>query len=390
MDLLGRYYTAELFSELLVNTFSTKEPTSILELGVGGGSLIKAALSRWANASYYVADVDHNSLEKIKEELPFINTFHIDTIKENVSEKLNLKNGSVDIAICNPPYLKVRNELCYDSLFHDANLDACRKLRILTSDIIFLAKNLQLVKANGEIGIILPDSLITGKEFENFRAALIQEYHIKGIIQLPENIFPKTEALTHILYIEKQKPLKPNTTLFLSDNKGTIINSIDVDHASLVDRMDFKFHSWQASFKRCKRQTLALRDLSADVQRGSLTHKELKNSGKSYVHTTNMVHMEKCLRLKSSKIIEGKFRLTQKGDILLSRVGNIGKVSMVTQGKALYSDCIYRIRVAPEHRDQVWNALISEVGQSWLQAISHGVCAKVISKNDILNFPINV
>lgn len=79
--------------------------------------------------------------------------------------------------------------------------------------------------------------------------------------------------------------------------------------------------------------------------------------------------------------------LAGPGDILISRVGKrcIGKVVMVKRGYIPFSDCIYRLEV-PEYIDKSFNSLITKRGQSWLQAYAHGVCAKVISKADLLKF----
>ena len=85
-----------------------------------------------------------------------------------------------------------------------------------------------------------------------------------------------------------------------------------------------------------------------------------------------------------------KYLLTERGDILLARVGRgcIGKVCMIGRGRVPVSDCVYRIRVAKKHRTKIWDAFVSEAGQKWLKANAHGVCAKVISKKDLYKFPI--
>ena len=389
MDVLGRYYTQDLFSNLLISKLGKNNPDSIIDLGVGGGALVRAAVQRWGNASYFVADVDDISIDKIKVELPFVKSFKINTLKDDVSNRLSIEKNSIDIAICNPPFLKVKKETSYEQLFEESNLENCKKLKLLTSDIIFLAKNLQLLKASGELGIILPDSLITGREFIHFRSALLQQHNVRGIIELPEKIFPKTEALTHILLIEKGVTNSNTVPVFLSNRTGEIVDMIDVSKDRLIQRMDFKFHSWNTK-NIVKRDGLTLGNVNAEVKRGRLTHKELKESGDFFIHTTNIVHRNGCQSILSSKLMNDKYLLTKKGDILLARVGRgcTGKVCMIKQGQASISDCVYRIRVPENLRNKVWNALVSSKGQEWLKASAHGVCAKVISKNELLNFPL--
>lgn len=391
MDKLGRYYTSDVFSHLLISQFINDKPGNILDLGVGSGALIKAALNRWDNAEYFAVDVDKKSILRIKSELPFVKSFHFNTLKAEVSEKLRIKIGEIDIAICNPPYLKVKNAISYNTLFEGANLAECKKLRLLTSDVIFLAKNLQLLKGGGELGIILPDSLITGKEFIPLRNAILKEHNLKGIIELPEKIFQKTEALTHILLIEKTKAASKKSPLFLADKTGQIIDEIEVDKDGLSERMDFKYHSWRKKTKLIK-QHKVLSDLKVEIKRGTFTHKELKKIGDNFIHTTEIKNANDKQAIRSSKKVNHKYLLATRGDILLARVGRgcTGKLCMVSRGKAPVSDCVYRIRVSKKYRMKVWKALISLEGQNWLKANCHGVCAKVISKKDLLKFPIYV
>lgn len=387
MEKFAQYYTADKFSQLLIDSISIANPKHILELGVGKGSLVKAAFNRWINASYYVADIDSNSLKKIRDEFPFVKPFQFDTVKENVAEKLNIANESIDLAICNPPYLSLKNSKIYNSLFEQAFLAECKKLKGLTTDIIFLAKNLQLLKNKGELGIILPDTLITGKEFQSLRSAIIQNHRLKAVIQLPEKIFPKTEALTHILIIEKGGSDTCKTPLLLADKNGNILNQIEVDKDSLIPRMDYQYHVWVSKRDRPS-NVKTLFQLDADIRRGLHTHKDLISFSDEFIHTTKIQHKKDNGAFLSSKFLKNNYVLTQKGDILIGRVGAIGKATMVLRGKAAISDCIYRIRVKEEYRQKVWQAIISDRGQSWFSAHAHGVCAKVISKADLLNFPV--
>ncbi len=389
MDFLGRYYTESLFSSLLINQFSINSPKNIIDLGVGGGSLIKAALSRWENASYFAGDIDKKSVAKIKTELPTVNSFHLNTLKDDISNKLNLLKGSVDIGVCNPPYLKIKNNISHDLLFEGANLVECKHLKIITSDIIFLARNLEMLKEKGELGIIIPDSLVTGKNFFHLRNAILKEHNLKAIIELPEKIFSKTEALTHILLIEKGGTTAAKSSVFLASKEGEIIDKVEVDSDSLSERMDFKYHSWKNK-AYSKAKVKFLKDFKCEIKRGRQTHKELKESSDNFIHTTEILNKKSNQALKNRLEKNDKFLLTQAGDILLARVGRgcTGKICMVSRGRVPISDCVYLIRVPEKYRTKIWNSFISLEGQKWLKANAHGVCAKVISKKDLLNFPI--
>lgn len=390
MDALGRYYTQDLFSSLLIKQLTLVKPKKVLELGVGGGALLRAAIQRWSSAQFYAADIDKTAIRKISKELPFVRTKYANGLNAHLPDKLMLSGGSVDIAICNPPYMKEGNKTKYIDLFCESNLAECLMMDRITSDIVFLAQNLRLLKPDGQLGIILPDTLITGHEFELLRHAILRNHAIKGVIELPEKVFPKTEAKTHILIIEKDKEATNKVPLYITNVKGQCIDQIDVSSEDLPHRMDYTFHKWNQKVKSTS-NLLSLKNVTEDIKRGSYTHAQLKAINRKYIHTTNLNNFSSIIGYKNPLplgVNENNF--AKKGDILLARVGRgcIGKVSIVEEGFVLFSDCIYRVRVKPEMRNKVWRSLTSNEGQEWFKANKHGVCAKVISKKDLINFPV--
>jgi type I restriction enzyme M protein len=392
MDLLGRYYTSNLFSNLLVSNITVENPSVILELGAGGGALLDAAVKRWINASFFATDIDGESIANIKSKLPFVNLFHDNSLSLQISRKIRHLTGGADVAICNPPYLRLKDMKQYNELLVAAKLPLCKDLNFITSDIIFLAQNLTLLKTNGQLGIILPDSLITGREFIAFRQTLLENHSVSKIIQLPENIFPKTEALTHIVFIEKDTQTTDYIEILKAQRDGSCIDKVSVPSSLLVERMDFKYHAHIRSTATIAQKIATLGDFSPEIRRGSLEQKELRQLGISQVHTTTLKHANKEIVFKRrlGKKYSEKYVVAQPGDILLARVGRgcMGKVSMVKEGEAVLSDCLYRIRVAGGVEGKVFSALCSPQGQEWIKALSHGVCAKVLSKSDLLKFPI--
>ncbi len=394
MDKLGRYYTRNLFSELLVSQIAVEDPCTVLELGVGDGALLKSAINRWLNASYIVTDIDSCSIQSIASALPFVNIHHVDSLESELHDRIKITVDSIDVAICNPPYLRLKSAKPYHKLFESVGLSLCKDLNFVTSDVVFLAQNLGLLKKSGQLGIILPDSIIAGKEFIYLRENLLQNHQVSKIIQLPENIFPKTEALTHILFIEKGSSSNEAVQLFDANALGHCGHPIVVKSDDLVERMDFKYHAHLNKPSRLISANAleSLGCIKVEIKRGTIENKVLKAKRISQEHTTSMIHAERCMVFgkKLGKVNFKKYVVARPGDILLARVGRgcIGKVSMVGKGNAVISDCIYRIRVSKKHRERLFEALISESGQQWLKAIAHGVCAKVLSKFDLLKFPM--
>lgn len=391
MDSLGRYYTQNTFSNLLVSNMKSQKPKKILELGAGRGALLTAASRKWSKAKLYATDIDIKSVKALVSSMPNANIFNISALDSNLPNKISLRKSSVDVAVCNPPYLKMKSNHDFSRTFNDANLTGSLMLPFLTSDIVFLAQNISLLKHLGELAIILPDSVITGHNFIKLRQDLLSNHSVQKIIQLPENIYPKTEALTHILYLEKGATTSNNIEIFSVDVNGKYNGCINVLSSSLEFRMDYKYHSYLS--KQRKEKSNKLSDYNPVIKRGNITNKELKKIKIPQLHTTSIKHGVKHLSIdkKIPKEDKTKYVFAEYGDILLARVGRgcMGKTSKVGRGKAVISDCLYRIRVEPKYRKAVFESLISSEGQEWLRSVSHGVCAKVLSKKDLLNFPIN-
>ena len=390
METIGQYFTAQPVSDMMVSLFQQDTPNRVIDLGVGHGSLLYAAYNRYNKADFYAADIDKKVISKISEQLPFVNALHIDGLSKGLSKQMKLKIGSVDIAVCNPPYYRLDKTTELKDLFNKIGLKNSTKLIKFTSDIVFLAQNLQMLKKGGELGIILPDSAFTGHEFAVLREDLLTNHNIRGIIQLPDKIFKKTEARTHILLMEKCGPIQKRIPIYQSDFSGNIGEAVNISADDLLYRMDHSYYAWK-ELNKYSDDIMTLGDLNVAIKRGHKTKKYLQGKNIPFFHTTSFPSDIKTkINLKNSPVFDDVS--TEPGDILIARVGKrcIGKVAMVNSGNQVISDCVYRVRAPKKHRSRIFRELISDKGQQWLRIIAHGVCAQVISKRDLLHFPLNI
>jgi len=387
MDSLGRFYTKDIVSDLLVQNLISQFPAKILDLGIGNASLTIAAHKRWNKAKYFATEIENHKVKEIENKLNFINIFKYDSLKPNLSKKLNIRYGSIDLAICNPPYTSIKEKEQYSELLYDADCIEFLKLKRLTSEIIFFAHNLTLLKNNGELGIIVSDSLVTGKEYSLFREVLLKKFNLRSIIQLPDNIFSKTEARTHILFLSKSKSSSNKCSLYSSDKNGILTNKIDIQKSNLVARMDYQFHLF---FRDKFVSTKTLKDIDAIIKRGSFSNSELKCTNLPSFHSNNFKDHNSVLSFHKKVYNKYSEYSANPGDILLCRVGKrcVGKLAFIKSGSVIISDCIYKISVSKKYQKVVWNSLTSQQGKAWLHAYAHGVCSQVISKSDLINFPI--
>ena len=389
MDVLARYYTDQTVSELLVSKFQQDNPGRVLDLGIGCGSLIDAAYKRWKDAEFYGVDIDRESLSKISPRLPFVNLIHGDGLLTGLPRKVKIKVGSIDVAVCNPPYLRMDITPQLKSLLKDVGLVKSSKLKRITSDIGFMAQNLHMLKNGGELGIILPDSIFTGHEFAYLREDILTHHKILAIIQLPDNIFSKTEARTHILLLEKNSTADSKIPLYRSNKYGQLDSVIRVFHNELLYRMDYSYYAWKKNQKLPDNFT-TMGEVDVEIKRGLYSKKNLQQLGVPFFHTSSFPDsLSSRVKLKDSFVQNGV--ITQSGDILIARVGkrSIGRVTIVESGRQTISDCVYRLRSPKKYRKLIWQNLISRQGQEWLKAHAHGVCSQVISKRDLLTFPLH-
>lgn len=387
MDALGRYYTKDIISTLLINNLKTIRPKRILDLGVGDASLTIAAYSRWDKAKYFATEIEPNKAITIKKKLAFIKVLNCDTLHPNASNKLKIKFGSIDIAICNPPYVRVENKEKYNSLFKSVECKKFSKLLKITSEIVFFAHNLKLLKYGGELGIIVSDSLITGKDFRIFRETIFEKFNVRRIIQLPDNVFTKTEARTHIIFISKTKSENKTCELLTANIRGELSEKILVAKELLIDRMDYQFHKANVY---ALTGTKTLKQIGGVIARGKFSYKELRQSKLSFFHSVHFKdnNINICFDRPVAK--RHHSYSANEGDILMCRVGKriVGRVAIVKFGRVVHSDCIYRISVPKRYRQVLLKSFRSEEGKAWLKAFAHGVCSQVISKSDLENFPL--
>ena len=115
-DRLGRYYTKGTIGSLLVDQMHWLAPAKILDLGAGCGSLSIAAGGRWTDAELLTVDVDGRAsarLQKLFAARWGSRHSHIraDALSSNLPKLISAKTDSIDVAVCNPPFITPREGL---------------------------------------------------------------------------------------------------------------------------------------------------------------------------------------------------------------------------------------------------------------------------------------
>jgi len=399
-DILGRYYTKHDIGAALVAHMGRLTPTHLLDLGSGTGSLSYAALSQWRDVRLLTVDIDAQSRQQISKLLPADARYihrHIcaDALCSDLPNILSARFERIDTGVCNPPFITPRWRRGFAAILEDAGFSNCLPvIREANAALLFLAQNLRVLSPHATLGIILPDTLMSGVRYEPFRRELLRRYCVHKAVRLPRYSFQGTDALAHILIVSKGAGTQRDVSLQLLDvGLSSDESMIRVDPSRAAVRLDFLYHSSATVHSTGLRPAAKLGDICTDVSRGTLTTGDVRSSGIAAFHTTdiNCAWMGSWKNLPDSQRASSRVGIAvQAGDILMARVGrNLQKkIIGVNRGGIEITDCLYRIRVPTPWQRHVLADLTSVAGQRWLESRIHGVSARQLTKADLLQFPV--
>ncbi|WDE12033.1 N-6 DNA methylase [Thalassomonas haliotis] len=331
---LAQYYTPITFSSLLIRNMLSTKAECVLDIGCGQASLLEAARGRWSNAKLIGYDIDPINYNLTGKNL------HIgfgNGLDPDLSSKILNSFGNIDVSVANPPYTNVDVNSDIVRILKLAELHDClpRNLKKLPAEIIFLAQNLLVLKSEGELGAILPASLISGEKWKGLREFLITEKTIDKVIQLPNKAFNKAEAATFAVNFTNRKPNNNAIKLLTFDNN----EALQISDKSGIKRLDYFYHAHKEFSNRSPIPKEAI------IFRGNKSSKELKSGTSEYIHTSDLKETFQVLRFGYSKYPLGT-KTAKKGDFVVSRVGSrcIGKAAFINEGEVEVSDCITVLR----------------------------------------------
>lgn len=373
--LFAQYYTCENVGDFLIKNLPTMSPRNIIDLCMGEGALLHSANKVFDGAKLVGCDIDALNVAK-QHSSSIINCHHLDSSTSQLEKFFNL--STFDLVLGNPPFNNIEQTDYIKNIFNNFGLDLNYKK--IPSALLFLIIGIRIVKEDGFVSYIIPDSLLTNNSFKKFREILISQYEVISVVQLGNKKFEGTEAHTHIITI-KNKVLKNNYKIQIKHYENQS-QPIYISKEQFINRADYSYWNKATSIKSCR-----LEDLGAQLFRGKLTHKQLKNQNRPYIHTTHLNdnYAEFYNQDSSSLCYDAK-----SGDIVVSRVGtrSLGKIGFVKTGAFLISDCIILIRIEKQHQYTVLNTLNSDFGRSWLESVSKGVGARHITLADLKGLPI--
>ncbi|WP_423200688.1 N-6 DNA methylase [Cupriavidus sp. H19C3] len=402
-DSWGRYYTAEWVGRSLIGAMAAARPRLIVELGAGRGALATAAAKKWKHAQLITVDMDHGATRVLGSLLggkPGTHKHHVhDALDDDLAAHIGLSLGSVDVAVCNPPYVRPRWRSSFGRILEDAGLSgALESVHDAGADLLFIAQNLRLLKQHGKLGLILPDGLITAEKFAGVRGTLLREHRVEQVVQLPRRVFAGTEAQTYLVVLSKRAGETDTVTLRRVGQDGSVSSPLAITADLARRRLDYDYHVSLDAIRiaRKRKRPQYLRDIATGVTRGSFSSQEIAECDWPVFHLTDfvtgtlVVPKRFSLSKRAREFLPPNARLSLPGDILIARIGrNLHeKVAIVKHGSCTVSDCVFTLRVAQDKREALLQYLASPRGRQLLQASAHGVGARYLSMTDLLDLEV--
>lgn len=391
-----QYFTKPNIGDLLVDQLTLPDATHIIELGAGTGSLLASARRRWGTARLTSVDIDP-SLQMDGVAQCGHRHIVLDVLSPNFRRSRRFEIETFDAAVCNPPYRNTAWTSSYRTLLKSVGLKAALPIMecAVQADLIFLAHNLRLLRAGGQVGIIVPDGTVTGERSRPLREALLTEHALHSVIELPERAFAGTDAKTYILTLEKCGRTPHFIPLYRADDAMELSTPILITPDEAGVRMDHRYYAWQRGVRRT--HAIRLGDITGvEIIRGRWGASAARDAGLHLLHSTDVSDQSKNhlwhLSREPVSAVFGDAPRARRGDIVITRVGRRleDKLARVGSGEAVISDCLYVVRGPTAVLKQLWRSLKSQNGQAWLRAHARGVCAKVLNRSSLLDYPLSM
>ena len=167
----GIYYTPQYIVEDMMKYVVDVEDKTFLDPCCGSGNFIIEAIKKGISPeNVYGFDVDENAVEITKKRIKEISGYESDNVicTDFLSQKPKAKSQKFDYIFTNPPWGKKINKIDkvrYSSLYDSGN-------SIDTSALFYFAC-LKMLKENGKIGMLMPDSFFNITTFEDARKSLL-------------------------------------------------------------------------------------------------------------------------------------------------------------------------------------------------------------------------
>jgi hypothetical protein len=383
-NLLGQFMTPDALAAFVAK--QVRPSDVVIDLAAGDGALLSAVSKRSTNAQLIGFDIDKTMVRSA-------------AAKRGISIKCgngltariatSALNGQVTI-VGNPPF--INGSVDTKGWIRSAFPNLPGKKAIDRVEIQFLARALTMAKATGaRVVFVMPVGFADGDTYRHLRTELMYHFKLSRCIEVIGAPFEETEARTVILVIDALTTQRYLTEIAEFDGGSGKVTRIVKQRVEPGVRLDARFHRATRDGKAMA--SLQLKDIEVSITRGLFSRKDAEMSNVQALHTSDLGNaVEGRIKAQSnlSRKELGKHVVARKGDILLSRTGS--RVSwepvLLDSGFAPITDHVFRIRAHESVRSLVVRSFQHPAFGKWLQGVSKGVCATVLTKRELLEMPL--
>lgn len=149
------------------------------------------------------------------------------------------KQGGFDVIIGNPPYVDVRkiDQKTKSYLFN--HFSTAKNRANLFS--IFIERGLSLLKDDGCLGFIIPDTILTHSSFSELRREIVNSYKIIKIANLGSNVFKDAQVDTIILILQKNNKNKNHQVEIFKREASLLTRAYNIVQGDLQKDKEHRF-----------------------------------------------------------------------------------------------------------------------------------------------------
>lgn len=200
----------------------------------GGGTFLCEAARRWQDTSCVLIGNDVDSmLVGLTELVVALSVVTKPTAAFSCSNLYDTEpdvralHGTIDGILANPPFSL--------PLEHVAKPGAIYELGYRNSDALFLDVCLDLLVPGGTLVCLLPHSIVVNAEFDELRRSVERNWHLCGVITLPEGVFymtGNTSTRADIVHLKKKQRNQPAPRAYFANapTVGFALNSRTTDN----------------------------------------------------------------------------------------------------------------------------------------------------------------
>lgn len=361
-----------------------------LELGVGSGRLLEAAISLGSVDQYVGVELD----PRLAAKCPTASNaqVHIADVLEPDALKAALGNQRFSCVIGNPPFGIAEISLAAQARLkeiypHVRQIKAWGRL-----DLYFLLESLARLDRPGEAAFIVAAPIVQDPVLASFRKMLIENASEIECHELPPLTFDyRAEVQSFLLIARFGSTRGARVTLGrLAGRNFESVAARQVSQASAIERMDLAHHEFR-DFSRGLAQRpgfTTLEALGARIVRGSRTRQQFEALGIEHFHTSDFPLGSGDVRF--STYSSAGFQIAEVGNILVPRVGTrcIDRTAFVATGRRPITEAVYRVIVPKQAQAAAFDWISGEEGKTWRRTAAHGSCAKHLTVAALMKMPV--